>query len=103
MKPPSDCEVEKYVDKVLDEIFTKKIDKDKIIANIAKDMHISARWKPACRIVAKKIVRNSLALRRKLVGELLKVVRSVGQHTFSEEMFEEGSHTVSSEPYFWET
>ena len=44
-----------------------------------------------------------LALRRKLVGELLKVVRSVGQHTFSEEMFEEGSHTVSSEPYFWET
>ena len=110
MKPPSDCEVEKYVDKVLDEIFTKEIDKDEIIAkfsekfeNVAKDMHISARWKPACRIVAKKIVRNSLALRRKLVGELLKVVRSVGQHTFSEEMFEEGSHTVSSEPYFWET
>ena len=62
MKPPSDPEVEKYVDKVLDEIFTKEIDKDEIIAkildkfeNIAKDMHISARWKPACHIVAKKL------------------------------------------------
>ena len=50
--PPSDSDVEKYVDKVLDEIFTQEIE---IIAkfsekfeNIAKDMHISARWMPAC-------------------------------------------------------
>ena len=42
-------------------------------------------------------------MKRKLAGELLKVVRSVGQHTSSEETFEEGSHTVPSEPYFWET
>ena len=49
---------------------------------------------------AKKVVQDILALRRKLVGELLKTVRCIGQQTFSEEVFEEGSHTISSEPYF---
>ena len=52
---------------------------------------------------AKKVVRDNLALRRKLVGELLKSVRLIGQQTFSEEAFEEGLHTVSSEPYFRDT
>ena len=37
------------------------------------------------------------------VGELLKAVRSISQQTFSEEAFEEGSHTLSSEPYFRDT
>ena len=98
------------MEKVFDEIFNKGIDTDKIIAkfsekfeNIAEDMLISTRRKPAFRIVAKKIVRHSLEFRRKLVGELLKVVKSINQHTFSEEAFEESSHTISSEPYFRET
>ena len=38
-----------------------------------------------------------------LVGELLKTVRSISQQTFSEEAFEEGSHTLSSELYFRDT
>ena len=37
------------------------------------------------------------------VGELLRTVRLIGQQTFSEEAFEEGLHTVSSEPYFRDT
>ena len=109
LKPPSNSEVVKYVEKVFDEIYNKDIDKDKIIAkflekfeNIAEDTPISTRWKPACCIFQRKLF-GSLELRRKLVGELLKVVRSISQHTFSEETFEEGTHTVSSEPYFRET
>ena len=74
-----------------------------ILGEIAEDMPISTRWKPACHNVAKKIVQRSLELRTKLVGELLKVVRSISQHTFSEETFEEGSHTVSSEPYSYKS
>ena len=71
--------------------------------NLAKEMPMSNRWRSACRIVAKKVVRDNLALRRKLVGELLRTVRLIGQQTFSEEAFEEGLHTVSSEPYFRDT
>ena len=66
-------------------------------------MPVANRWRSACHIVAKKIVQDNLALRRKLVGELLKIFQSISQQTFSEEAFEEGSHTLSSEPYFRET
>ena len=110
LKPPSNSEVEKYVDKVFDEIFNKEIDKEKIsekftekFENLVNEMPIANRWRSACRIVAKKVVRDNLALRRKLVGELLKIVRSISQQTFSKETFEEGLHTLSSEPYFCET
>ena len=71
--------------------------------NLAKEMPMSNRWRSACCIVAKKVVRDNLALRRKFVGELLRIVRLIGQQTFSEEAFEEGLHTVSSEPYFRDT
>ena len=110
MKPPNNSEVEKYIDKVFDEIFNNEIDKDNIVEmfaekfeNLAKEMPVANRWRSACRIVAKKIVRDNLALRRKFVGQLLRTVRLISQQTFSEETFEEGLHTVSSEPYFHDT
>ena len=81
LKPPSNSEVEKYVDKVFDEIFNKEINKEEIsekfsekFENLIDEMPVANRWRSACRIVAKKIVRDNLALRRKLVGELLKIV-----------------------------
>ena len=46
--------------------------------NLAKEMPVVNRWRSACRIVAKKVVQDNLALRRKLVGELLKTVRLIG-------------------------
>ena len=71
--------------------------------NISEDMCTTKRWKAACRIVAKKIVSDNLALRKTLVGQLLKTIRTVGQQSFSDDVFEEGSHTVSSEPFFRDT
>ena len=76
MKSPNNSEVEKYVDKVFDEVYNKEIDKEKIVekfsekfGDVAKEMPISNRWRSACHIVAKKVVRDSLALRRKLVAK----------------------------------
>ena len=45
---------------------------------------------------------NNLALRKKLVGELLKTIRSIDQQAISNDTFENGLHTVSSEPYYAE-
>ena len=42
--------------------------------SIIDEMPIANRWKSACRIVAKEVVHDNLALRRKLVDELLKTV-----------------------------
>ena len=74
LKPPNNTEVEKYIDKVFDEIFNNEIDKDNIVEifaekfeNLAKEMPVANRWRSACRIVAKKIGDN-LALSRKFVG-----------------------------------
>ena len=71
--------------------------------NLVKEMPICNRWRSACLIVAKRVVRDNLVLRRKLVKELLKTIRNIDQQAFSEEAFEEGSHTISSEPYFCKT
>ena len=73
LKPPSNSKVEKYVDKVFDEMFNKEIDKEKIVemfsekfGNLAKEMPVSNRWRSACRIVAKEVVRDNLALSRRV-------------------------------------
>ena len=50
-----------------------------------------------------KLVNGNLALRKKSVGELLKTIRSINQQSISDDTFEEGSHTISSEPYFHDT
>jgi len=38
-----------------------------------------------------------------MVGEFLNTVRSIGQQCIDDDTFEEGSHTVPSEPYFQDT
>ena len=66
LKPPSNSEVEKYVERVFDEIFNKQIDKEKILKkfsekfeNLVDEMPVANRWRSACRIVAKKIVHDN--------------------------------------------
>ena len=61
------------------------------------------KWKAACRIVGKKIVHDNLALRKKSVGEFLRTIRTISQQSFSVDTFEDGLHSVSSEPYFRDT
>jgi len=63
LEPPSNSEVEKYVDKVFDEVYSKEIDKKKILVkfsekfgDVAKEMPIPNKWRYACCIVAKKLV-----------------------------------------------
>ena len=49
------------------------------------------------------MVRDNLALRKKSVGEFLRTIRTISQQSFSEDTFEDGSHSISSEPYFHDT
>ena len=99
--------IEGYVEKVINAILKDEIDKNIIMEkfmhkfeNVSKDMDNDERWKAACRIVGKKMVRDNLALRKKTVGEFLKTIRTISQQSFSVDAFEDGSHSVSSEPYF---
>ena len=96
-----------YIEKVFNGILK---DKDTIMENciqkfksISKDIGNDKRWKAACYIVRKKMVRDNLALRKKSVGELLKTIRTISQQSFSMDAFEDSSHSVSSEPYFRDT
>ena len=107
LKPPNN---EHYVEKVVNAILKDEIDKNTIMdkfmqkfENISKDMGNDERWKAACRIVGKKVVRDNLTLRRKSVGKFLNTIRNISQQSFSVDAFEDGSHSVSSEPYFRDT
>ena len=110
MKPPTTLMIESYIENIVNKLLKDEVDKneimDKFMLNfeqISKDTGNDEKWKAACRIVSKKLVRNNLALRRKSVGEFLNAIRMIAQQSFGVDTFEEGSHSVSSEPYFRET
>ena len=53
--------------------------------------------------INKENVIESFYRNSKAVGELLKIIRVVGKQSIGDDTFEEGSHTISSEPYFHDT
>ena len=55
----------------------------------------------ACQLIGRRLVHESLALRRQMVGEFLQTKRTI-QHSVDNSSFEYGVHTKSSEPYFAE-
>ena len=63
---------ENYRDKPIEK-FTEKFEK------LSEGYSATERWNTAC-IVAKKIVYKNLALRKKSVGELLKIIRKFSSH-----------------------
>jgi len=63
-------------------------------------MSVTKRWNTVCHLLARKLVHESLSLRKNMMGELMKTMRSIGQQCTDDDTFEEGSHTVSSDSYF---
>ena len=61
------------------------------------------RRNKVCHLIAKKLVRNNIELRRKWVSELLNTIRAIGQQLINDDSFEGGSHVVSSELYYHDT
>ena len=57
----------------------------------------------AYRLVGKRLVYENLSVRKKAVGDLLKAIRNIREQPLDDSMFEQGSHTKSSEPFFTET
>ena len=102
--------IDGFVERCFNELLSDESNKEKItekflqkFKNLSEEFSAAKRWNTACRIVAKRLVHDNLNLRKKLVGELLKAIRSISQQSISTDSFEEGSHTVSSEPYYRET
>ena len=102
--------IDGFVERCFNELLSDESNKEKIIEkflqkfkNLSDKFIAAKRWNTACRIVAKRLVRDNLALRKKLVGELLKTIRGISQQSITNDSFEEGSHTVSSEPYYHKT
>ena len=110
LKPPSNSMIASFVEKSFSSLSDDKSNKEKItpkflekFKNLSEEMSHTKRWNTACHLIAKKLVRDNLALRRKLVGELLNIIRAIGQQLINDDSFEGGSHTVSSEPYYRDT
>ena len=105
MKPPTSTMIDSYVEKAFSELLTNAVDKEKIMdkfldkfKDLSVPMSSNKRWRTACRIISKKLVYDNIVVRRKFVGELLRTIRNIGQQSINDDSFEEGLHTVSSEP-----
>jgi len=57
----------------------------------------------ACRLAAKKLVRDSIALRKNSVAQFLSTIRGINRQVIDINTFEDGTHTSSSEPFFYDT
>jgi len=54
--------------------------------------------------MSKKMMHSALSVRKTHVGNLLKTLRKINAiEIASEDDFLQGSHTISSEPYFYDT
>ena len=70
--------------------------------HLVKETSVVEPFITACQLIGKRLVHESLALRRQMVGEFLQTKRTIQQHSVDNSSFECGVHTKSSEPYFAE-
>ena len=71
--------------------------------SLAKGMSKTPLNKSVCRIAVQRLLESVWKKRRLTAGLLLKCVRAVNTLDLSVTNLGEGYHTVSSEPYFYET
>jgi len=80
--------IDYYVDNVLNNLITSDaVDKEIIMKkfsenfkNLLEKIPITKRWNTISHILARKLVHESLSLRKKMDGEFMKTVRSIGSH-----------------------
>ena len=70
--------------------------------HLVKETSVVKPFTTACQLIGKRLVHESLALRRQMVGEFLQTKRTIRQHSVDNNSFEYGVHDKSSEPYFAE-
>ena len=83
-----------------DTIVKKFCKKFKLLNNEMSETHI---LDTAYKLVGKRLVHENLSIRKKAVGKLLKAIRKIREQPVDDSIFEQGSHTKSSEPFFTET
>ena len=78
-----------YIDNVVQQLIDYGVNKDTIVKKFCKKF---------------KLLNNeNLSIRKKAVRKLLKAIRKIREQPVDDSIFEQGSHTKSSEPFFAET
>jgi len=103
--------IDYYFDNVLNNLITSDaVDKEIIIKKFSEKFFslleknsATKRWNTVCHLLVRKLVHENLLLRKKMVGEFMKTVRSISQQCIDDDTLKDGLHTVSSEPYFLDT
>ena len=111
LRPPSDSDVKSYVDNVTEALLLQKDKCNDIILKFSEIYGIKAdslltavKERTACRLLSKKMIHDALLIRKKHVGILLKSLQRINAIQLASEYdFLEGVHTVSSEPFFYDT
>ena len=99
-----------YINNVVQQLMDYGVNKDTIVKKFCKkfkllnneisEIHIIDT---AYKLVGKRLVHENLSKREKAVGKLLKALRKIREQPVDDSIFEQGSHTKSSEPFFAET
>ena len=110
LRAPNDATVHTYVttinkslmeDKSIKESLTSRF--NDVYNTLAAKMSPKIQSMTACRLVAKKLVRDSLTLRKKAVAQFLSTVRAINRQVIDINTFDNGQHTAASEPFFFDT
>ena len=98
-----------YIDNVVQQLMDYGVNKDTIVKKFCKkfkllnnkmsETHI---LDTAYKLVGKRLAHENLSIRKKAVGKLLKAIRKIREQPVDDSIFEQGSHTKSSEPFFAE-
>ena len=109
LKPPNNSAISGYINNVIQQLLHTKVDKEIIVQkfldkfkDLVKETSVVEPFTTASQLIGKRLVHESLALRRQMVGEFLQTKRTIQQHLVDNSSFENGVHTKSSEPYFAE-
>ena len=97
-----------YIDNVVQQLMDYGVNKDTIVEKFYKkflnnDMSETHVLDTAYKLVGKRLVHENLSIRKKAMDKLLKAIRKIREQPVDDSIFEQGSHTKSSEPFFAET
>ena len=99
-----------HIDNVVQQLMDNGVNKDTIVEKFCKkfkllnnEMSETHILDTAYKLVDKRLIHENLSIRKKAVGKLLKAIRKFREQPVDDSIFEQGSHTKSSGPFFAET
>ena len=106
LSEPKSVAKDAYIKDLKNSLLSNPEVKSKLIESFKKQLTVVKKvtGKAVCSVAAKKLVTKALQVRKEHAGSLLKVVKTVQSIQIKgAEDFGEGCHTVSTEPYFYDS